>query len=321
MANPIPKSAQRGVSKTAVLAAAIRANHWYRNATPIFTDDYALRMLPQFWKFAVTNRLLNWVVVDVVLRAFKPIHTENILRVRYAEDRLLEAVSAGVSQYVILGAGFDTFSLRHNAPADRLRVFELDHPATQTEKRKRLRAINGSLPVNLKLVAIDFETERLDKALLDAGFNPQSPAVFSWLGTTYYLSKQAIRDTLGQITKVAAPGSRIVLDYKMPRHFISKSDQALVDKLDRFVARLGEPMVSEFTPKELNDELLLVEFSEIDTVAPPEQASRYLKDRSDIADPAPNFCFACFGSRDNVKSRSSPPPSQSDPTGKNYSDV
>ena len=282
-------------SKTAVLVAAIRASHLRWDRPPIFTDDYALRMTTPFWRLVATNRLLNRLIVHRVLGVFRPIHTENILRIRYAEDRLQEAVDTGVGQYVILGAGLDTFALRHAELADRLRVFEVDHPSSQSMKRERVIVINGSVPAHLIFVAVDFETECLDEKLTAAGFDASAPAFFSWLGTTYYLTKEAIRDTLKRISAVAASGSRLVLDYKYPRRLIPEESLLFADKVDQFVAKRGEPMRSTFAPEELTAELKRPGFSQLDSVPPEEQARRYLQGRSDMPPPAANFAFALFG--------------------------
>ena len=282
-------------SRTALLVAAIRASHLRWNHPPIFTDDYALQMTTPFWRLVATNRLLNRLIVHRLLRVFRPIHTENILRIRYAEDRLQEAVAAGAAQYVILGAGLDTFSLRQGELAERLRIYEVDHPASQAMKRQRLIAINGSVPANLVLVPVDFETDRLDEQLTGAGFDTGTPAFFSWLGTTYYLTREAIRDTLERITAVAATGSRIVLDYKYPRRLVPEQWLLFADKVDQFVAKRGEPMLSTFAPEELTAELERDGFTELDTVTPEEQARRYLQGRTDMPPPAANFAFTLFG--------------------------
>ena len=292
---PEKSTRKRGTSATATLAAGIRAHHWQWNKSPIFADDCAIDMVSFFWRLIVKNKPLNWLVVHKLLGAFHPIHTEIILRTRYAEDCLMEAISKGVGQYVILGAGLDTFSLRHKELAARVRIFELDHPATQAMKRERVRRANGDIPPNLAFVPIDFETDRLNEALSRADFDSQDPAFFSWLGTTYYLTKDAIRETLGCVADAAAPGSRIVFDYKLPKHLIPERGLPLADNLDRFVARLGEPMVSEFTPEELNGEMARIGFVEMETLPPEAQARRYLKNRPDVVDPAPNFSFALFG--------------------------
>ena len=278
-----------------MLVAAIRASHLRWNRPPIFSDDYALQMTTPFWRLVATNRLLNRLIVHRLLKVFRPIHTENILRIRYAEDRLREAVGAGVGQYVILGAGIDTFALRQGEHADRLRIFEVDHPASQAMKRERLLAINGSVPANLVLVPVDFESDWLDESLMQAGFDRGAPAFFSWLGTTYYLTKEAIRDTLERVSAVTASGSRIVLDYKYPRRLIPEQSLLFADKVDQFVAKRGEPMRSTFAPEELTAELARAGFSQLDNVPPDEQAQRYLRGRSDMPPPAANFAFALFG--------------------------
>ena len=193
-------------------------------------------------------------MVDVLLRALKPTQTVIILRIRYAEDRLQEAISSGVQQYVILGAGLDTFALRQPSWADRLRIYEVDHPASQEMKRHQIQRI-GPLPSNLTLVPVDFETDRLDAALIEAGFDPEAPAFFAWLGVTCYLTREAVTDTIGQIAAVAAPGSKAVLDYRYPRRLVPAAGLALVEKMDRFVERRGEPMRSEYTPEEIDAEM------------------------------------------------------------------
>ena len=282
-------------SRTALLVAAIRASHLRWNRPPIFSDDHALAMTTPFWRLVATNRLLNRLIVHRLLRVFRPIHTENILRIRYAEDRLREAVGSGVGQYVILGAGLDTFALRQAELADRLRIYEVDHPSSQRMKRERVIAINGSIPANLIFVPVDFETDRLDEALARAGLDSSTPTFFSWLGTTCYLTREAIRDTLERIAAVAAPGSGIVLDYKYPRRLIPEQWLLFADKVDQFVAKRGEPMRSVFAPEELTAELARVGFAELDSVPPEEQARRYLQGRTDMPPPAANFAFALFG--------------------------
>ena len=272
----------------------MRANHLHWYTAPIFADCYAMRMLPWPWQLVVRNRLLNWLVVQRLLGTFKPIHTENVLRLRYAEERLDDAIAEGVGQYVILGAGFDTFALRRPDVANRVRVFELDHPATQRAKRERLRRLGLAQPPNLAFVPVDFEVDALDAALASAGFDATRPAFFSWLGVTYYLTLQAIRETLDRIAAGAAPGSYLLLDHKLPTSDLAPPARAVADQLDRFVARLGEPMVSTFTELALRDELRRVGGLPLDSVPPQEQACRYLAGREDIDPPASNFAFALF---------------------------
>ena len=290
----MPDNAPRKVSTTAILVAAVRASHLRWCPDPIFSDEYAIAMVTPFWRLVANNRLLNRLVVDVLLRTLKPTHTVIILRVRYAEDRLWEAISAGVQQYVILGAGLDTFALRSRRRADRLRIYEVDHPASQEMKRSQLEGIAGGVPANLNLVPVDFETDRLDDALIAAGFNPEAPAFFSWLGVTCYLTKEAIGATIDQIAAVSAPGSSLVVDYRYPRRLVPATGQALVEQMDRFVERRGEPMRSAFSPEEFAAQLEHSGFVETDNVSPEEQVRRYLQGRHTIPDPPPNFAFALF---------------------------
>lgn len=285
------------MSRTATLAAGIRAHHRRWQSDPILDDAYAVRMVSPFWRQIAHNRLLNWLVVHKLLGPFHPIHTENILRARYAEDRLEEAIAASVRQYVILGAGLDSYALRHPELAGRVRIFEVDQPAMQALKKDRVRRVHGGLPAHVTFVPVDFEIDRLHEALVAAGFEPGAPAFFSWLGTTYYLTRPAIRETLDSIAAVAAPGSRLVLDFLLARHLIPRDGLPLADRLERLVKRLGEPLVSEFIPEELDGELSRVGFAPLDQVPPNEQARRYLHGRRNMAAPAPNFAFALYGRR------------------------
>jgi len=290
----MPENASREASTTAVLVAAVRASHLRWVPDPIFSDEYASAMVTPFWRLVANNRLLNRLVVDVVLRTLKPAHTVIIVRIRYAEDRLWEAISAGVQQYVILGAGLDTFALRSRGRADRLSIYEVDHPASQEMKRKGLERVAGGVPSNLNLVPVDFETDRLDDALNAAGFDPGAPAFFSWLGVTCYLTGKAVGATLDQIASVSAPGSSLVVDYRYPQRLVPAAGQALVEQLERFVERRGEPMRSAFSPEEFAVRMEQIGFVETDHVSPEEQVRRYLQGRHDIPAPPPNFAFALF---------------------------
>ena len=281
-------------SRTANLAACVRAYHSRWHESPIFDDVYAYDMISSFWRAIARYRLLSHIVVHTVFRAFRPIHTEIVLRARYAEDRLMDALAAGVEQYVILGAGLDSFSMRQQGITETLRIFELDHPATQAMKRDKVSSVFGGIPANLVFVPIDFETDHLDDALVRADFDPQTPSFFSWLGTTYYLTKDAIRETLSRIAGVAAPGSRMVLDYKIERDLVPEESLPFADKLDRFVARRGEPMISTFTPEELQDVMSGFGFAEMENIPADAQKRLYLRNRSGLVDPAPNFSFALY---------------------------
>ncbi len=133
-------------------------------------------------------------------------------RTRYAEDLLETAIRQGARQYVILGAGLDTFAFRRPDLLKRLHVFELDHPATQADKQRRIANAGWSMPEHLHFVPIDFTQGDLASALRGSPLNPQAPTFFSWLGVTYYLAAEAVFGTLRSLASLAPRGSLIVFD-------------------------------------------------------------------------------------------------------------
>jgi methyltransferase (TIGR00027 family) len=291
--NP-PRSRSKDTSKTAVLVATIRAAHLRWHDPPhVFEDTFALQMLTPFWYAVAKFKLLKWLVGDVILGVYRPVYPSIVLRSRYTEDQLDEAIESGASQYVILGAGHDTFALRRKDLADKVRVFEVDHPATQEIKRQRVLKANGSIPPNLTFVPVDFERDKMDEELLKAGFDSQAPAFYSWLGVTYYLTQEAIRETLDRVAELSAPGSRIVFDFKIAKHMMSPEWGTLSEKMEGFVARRGEPMLTDFTPQSLSDMMARHGYTEVEMMPPEEQGRRYLGDRTDIV-PTEFFYFAQF---------------------------
>ena len=128
------------------------------------------------------------------------------MRSRYTEDELSKALARGIKQYVILGAGLDSFAYRRRDLADVLRVFEVDHPATQQWKRVRLQELGIELPPNLTFIPINFEQQTVTAALQAGGYWPEEPAFFSWLGVIGYLTEEATFKTLREVV-AAAPGS------------------------------------------------------------------------------------------------------------------
>lgn len=134
-------------------------------------------------------------------------------RARYTEDSLMEAVGKGVKQYVILGAGMDTFAFRHPKLMENLQVFEVDHPITQALKRQRLDELGWEIPKQLHFVPVDFTCQRLDDALKHSSYDSKALGFFSWLGVTYYLPRETVFDTLRLVTSIASKGSTIIFDY------------------------------------------------------------------------------------------------------------
>jgi methyltransferase (TIGR00027 family) len=189
------------------------------------------------------------------------------VRSRYAEDRLAAAVAHGVRQYVLLGAGLDTFAFRN--PHTALGVFEVDHPATQAWKRERLAAAGIAIPHSLTFAPVDFERETLAEGLRRAGFDRAAPAFFSWLGVTVYLTREAIMETLRFVAS-SAPGSEIVLTYVV-------SDSPLGER----TAELGEPWITFFDPQSIARDLGALGFVDVEDLDADETNRRYFGGRAD----------------------------------------
>ncbi len=265
---------QRQLSRTALVTAYLRAVHQTFDAPPhILEDRLAARLLgPDLMaRLAKTPEQLRQPE-NVFLRA----HV--VLRSRYAEDRLAAAVARGVEQYVILGAGLDSFALRQPAWASGLRIFEIDQPASQEFKRQRLAAAGLALPQNLHLVAIDFERESLAQGLARGGVAPDRPTFFAWLGVTMYLNQEAIAAVLRTVAAHPA-GSEIVLTFSQPPLPPEQDPGDNRAGLTQRVAEVGEPFVSHFTPQEIAALLRACGFRELEFLTPEQSAARYFDQR------------------------------------------
>jgi methyltransferase (TIGR00027 family) len=199
-------------------------------------------------------------------------------RSRYTEDELARTVAHGVAQYVVLGAGLDTFAYRN--PHAGLQVFEVDHPATQAWKREQLQAANIAIPASLTFVPIDFEQQSLADGLAQSGFNASAAAFFSWLGVTPYLTREACMITLNHIARMPA-GSGVVFDFAVDPALLNVGQRQALDALSQRVARYGEPFQLFFDPAKLQDELNAMGFHRTEFLQGKELNARYFKDRED----------------------------------------
>jgi len=274
-------------SRTALRVALRRAAHQIFDSPVVFEDPLAIRILGESYAEELRR---------TPTRADRPFSTGLraflVARSRYAEDNLTRAESTGVTQYVLLGAGLDTFAYRN--PWPHLQVFEIDHPATQQWKRELLQAAGISLPTNLTFSPVDFETQSLPEQLFAAGFDPRRPAFFAWLGVVPYLTLQAFRSTLGFIVKHAA-GSRsgedsrgrtgITLDYGQPRSALPLFEKLAHDSLAARVRLAGEPFRLFFTPEEIAAEFAalhnIAAVEELEDIAGAEVNARYFHQRRD----------------------------------------
>ena len=256
-------------SKTALGVAIRRAAHQLIDKPPVLDDPIALRLVGEGYP-RLMERAMHAVGRD--FRGFMA------ARSRYTEDRLAEAVADGVMQYVILGAGLDTFAYRNPFPA--LRVFEVDFPATQVWKRSMLDEAAIALPHNLVFVALDFEHQTLAEGLTEAGLDFHKPACFGWLGVVPYLTLDAFRATLSVVAQMPS-GSAVTFDYAVAPETLSPIGRIAFDRLSERVAAAGEPFRLFFTPENLEAEIRRAGFHRIQQVGSDQLNDLYFRNRAD----------------------------------------
>src|SRR5277367_5186392 len=224
-------------SRTALMIARQRAAHQVLDHGSILSDPFAMKILREDEKdvlqFATTHPLAS------IGRLF------TAARSRIAEDALSKAVERGIRQIVILGAGLDTFALR-NPHGAQLRIYEVDHPATQAGKRQRLAEARIALPPWLILVPVDFERDEVGEKLVAAGFHQNSPAFFTWLGVLPYLTQHAIGRTLDYMSSIQ--NSEVVFDYVEPPEAFSEELKELEKERTKQLQKIDERSVSRFEP-------------------------------------------------------------------------
>jgi methyltransferase (TIGR00027 family) len=248
----------------------MRALHTRTDPHPVIQDPWGERLVPPDIRETLPDELL----------ARSPAFANVITRSRYAEDALESAIALGVRQYVLIGAGFDSFALRRPAFARHLDIFELDHPATQKLKRRRMRQCGLSVAPSVHFVATNFAEQSVADALARSPFRTDCPSFFSWLGVTMYLTREANLATLKSVAGCAPAGSEIVFTYMDQRIFASKSENFLA--LQERVAALGEPFLSGFDPGTLADELSRCGFELREDLSGEESNARYGRSAWDV---------------------------------------
>ena len=261
-------------SHTAERVAVERAAHQVLDSPLVLVDPLALRIIdaehasrlqahPEQHDTSPINRITRAIVV---------------VRSRIAEDEIARAATAGVTQYVVLGAGLDTFAYRNPLPT--VRVFEVDHADTQQRKRQRLAAGGIAVPERVTFVSCDFATVTSLAALRQAGFDPTRPAVLAWLGVVMYLERPAVMQTLADIASLPA-GTSVVFDYAVPPESLPFLSRQIYRRLLGRLDMAGEPWRSFFEPVTLRADLDRLGFTDIDDLGGDEINDRYLADRDD----------------------------------------
>jgi methyltransferase (TIGR00027 family) len=264
---------QPAPDNTAVRVALWRALHVEADPAPyVFEDTVGLRIAApeEGWR----NR-------PDMSPFTRPFRASILARARFIEDLVSEQAAQGLGQYVILGAGLDTFAQRRPEFGSRLIVFEIDQPGPQAWKRRRLMDLGLGIPSFLRLVPVDFEAgDAWWERLAAAGFDPERRAMVASTGVSMYLTKEANLATLRRIAAFA-PGSTLVLSFLLP---IEMTDPAIRTGMERAVegARAsGTPFLSFFTPSEMLDLAREAGFKEVRHVSADALAERYFAGRSD----------------------------------------
>ena len=261
-------------SRTSDIPAIMRALHQTRDEEPkILADPIAPRLIDIAGLDAWLATMLNHPFAPQWRAGF-------LLRSRYAEDCLAEGVKRGLSQYLILGAGLDTFAYRQPEWAKAIAIFEVDHPATQSDKRERLAKSGIAPPDNLTFVPVNFETTSLRDALRARHFAFDRATFCSWLGVTQYLTMAAIEATLDFILSLPT-ASEIVFSFILPPESLSGIEADAVATAAAKSAEVGEPWLSRFDPSGLASLLRRFGFSEVAHLTAEQAYERYLQGRRD----------------------------------------
>ncbi len=262
-------------SRTALRVAMRRAAHQLFDNPKVLDDPIALRIVgPKAAAKLQTESSTEFGRFGLGIRAFMA------ARSRFAEDALARSIGRGATQYVVLGAGLDTFAYRNPHAESALRVFEVDFPATQEWKRRQLADAQIAIPPSVTYVPVDFEHQTLSEGLRLAGFDSTKATFFSWLGVTMYLTEDAVTSTFRFIASTP-PAGGVAFDYAVPRASLSWLGRLALDAMSRRVAAAGEPFRTHFDPASLAECLRGMGFRSIDDLGTDEINARYFKDRAD----------------------------------------
>ena len=255
--------------------AVRRAAHQLFDAPIVLDDRVALRIIGNDAASRLTTQADEHR--GRIARAFRAFRG---VRSRFAEDELARAIGRGVAQYVILGAGLDTFAYRNPYADGALRVFEVDHPATQEWKRRLLAAAAISIPSTLTYAPVDFEQHTLADGLAQVRFDPRIPTFFSWLGVTMYLTEEAVDATLRFVASTPRGGG-IAFDYGVAKSRLGWKERLALRALSHRVAAAGEPFQTFFDPDEIRHRMTSFGFHSITDLGADELNARYFRDRID----------------------------------------
>ena len=293
-------------SITALMSSFGRVFHAENEEHPVFADYLAKELMTPEEYATVQSYLLGgaqFFEPEIDPAAFQPkellrrlvnvhIAPSPLCRTAYTEQALKTAVLTGTKQYVILGAGLDTFAFQETEFLSKYQVFEVDHPLTQADKQERITRAGWTIPDNLAFVPVDFTKDSLAERLIAAGFDPSAKSFFSWLGVTYYLSAEAIDTMLSALSTLCADGSTLVFDYPDENFF--DAPEKRVQNTIMMAKAGGEPMKTALSYSEL-EKLLAKHGFLIYELLTPDDIQRDIIDKAGADMKAfehVNFCLA-----------------------------
>jgi methyltransferase (TIGR00027 family) len=266
---------------TAVRTALWRALHVQIDAKPyILEDEIGLKLIapPDNWQQRPDMKFTKRFRASVVARA------------RFVEDLIIDQSKQGISQYVVLGAGLDTFVQRKSGIASKLQVYEIDQPGTLNWKQQRLIELDFGIPEYLHFVPVNFETSSWWEQLLKAGFDISKRAVVACTGVSLYLTREAITSTLKQIAALV-PGSKLAMTFYLPAELLDEADKPMQEIAEKGAREAGTPFISFFAPGEILTLALEAGFKEAKTISTKDMEQYYFTNRADNLLPASGEVF------------------------------
>jgi methyltransferase (TIGR00027 family) len=266
---------------TSVRTALWRALHVQVDAKPsILEDEIGLKLIapPDDWQQRPDMKFTKRLRASIIARA------------RFIEDLIIEQSQQGIRQYVILGAGLDTFAQRRTAIASKLQIYEIDQPDTLAWKQQRLIDLGFGVPEYLHFVSVNFETSFWWDQLLKAGFDTSQPAVVACTGVSLYLTKEAITATLNQMATLA-PGSTFAITFYLPIDLMDEEDRPLQEIAAKGALAAGTPFVSFFIPNEILELAREAGFKETKIISTKDMEQYYFTNRTDHLLPASGEVF------------------------------
>ena len=289
----VAETLRKSQSSTAEVTAAVRAMH-QRERVQIIEDPYAKFLCGRFWQSVLRIRPLERLIRGV-LKPIEPVSMCVLMRARYAEQTLETAIEAGLTQYVIIGAGMDSFAFRRPDLMDRIDVFEIDHPVTQQKKLEYIRRAGLAIPPRLHFVPADLSKISALDALVGSGFETPRPTFLTLLGVSYYITTDALAETARSISQHLPAGTLLVIDYLLDKGAAKLEHLPMRSRLKSFVARRGEPMISEYSLAAMNDLMAVQDFETVENFALPSLEQRYKEELGTLPFEVPSiFAFGTF---------------------------